>query len=40
MTDGTRITAQLPSLDAAGIGAGALVQVSLLDMPVFVKAAG
>jgi putative spermidine/putrescine transport system ATP-binding protein len=40
MNDGTRITAQLPSLDAAGIGAGASVTVSLLDMPVFVKAAG
>ncbi|MEY4337809.1 MAG: hypothetical protein RL680_704 [Actinomycetota bacterium] len=40
MNDGTKITAQLPSLDAAGIGAGASVSVSLLDMPVFVKAAG
>jgi len=40
MDDGTKITAQLPSLDAAGIGAGAPVSVSLLDMPVFVKAAG
>jgi putative spermidine/putrescine transport system ATP-binding protein len=40
MNDGTKITAQLPSSDAAGIGAGATVSVSLLDMPVFVKAAG
>ena len=40
MNDGTKITAQLPSLDAVGIGAGASVSVSLLDMPVFVKAAG
>ena len=40
MNDGTKVTAQLPSSDAAGIGAGATVSVSLLDMPVFVKAAG
>jgi putative spermidine/putrescine transport system ATP-binding protein len=40
MNDGTKVTAQLPSSDAAGIGAGATVTVSLLDMPVFVKAAG
>ena len=40
MNDGAKITAQLPSSDAAGIGAGATVSVSLLDMPVFVKAAG
>jgi putative spermidine/putrescine transport system ATP-binding protein len=40
MNDGTKITAQLPSSDASGIGAGATVSVSLLDMPVFVKAAG
>ena len=40
LNDGTRITAQLPSPDAAGLGAGAPVTVSLLDIPVFVKAAG
>jgi putative spermidine/putrescine transport system ATP-binding protein len=40
MNDGTRVTAQLPSSESAGIGAGAKVAVSLLDMPVFVKAAG
>jgi putative spermidine/putrescine transport system ATP-binding protein len=40
MNDGAKVTAQLPSSDAAGIGAGATVTVSLLDMPVFVKAAG
>ena len=40
MNDGSRVTAQLPSSDAAGIGAGAKVKVSLLDLPVFVKAAG
>ena len=40
MNDGAKVTAQLPSSDAAGIGAGATVSVSLLDMPVFVKAAG
>ena len=40
MNDGTKITAQLPSSDASGLGAGATVSVSLLDMPVFVKAAG
>ena len=40
MSDGGRVTAQLPSPDAAGLGAGVSVQVSLLDIPVFVKAAG
>ena len=40
LTDGTRVTAQLPSPEAAGLGAGAPVKVSLLDLPVFVKAAG
>jgi putative spermidine/putrescine transport system ATP-binding protein len=40
MNDGSRVTAQLPSSDAAGIGAGAKIKVSLLDLPVFVKAAG
>ena len=40
LNDGTRVTAQLPSSDAIGLGAGAPVSVSLLDMPVFVKAAG
>lgn len=37
LNDGTRVTAQLPSSDAAGLSAGALVKVSLLDKPVFVK---
>ena len=40
MSDGGRVTAQLPSPDAAGLGAGVSVKVSLLDIPVFVKAAG
>ncbi len=40
LADGTRVTAQLPSPDAIGLGAGAPVKVSLLDLPVFVKAAG
>ena len=40
LADGTRVTAQLPSPDAIGLGAGAPVNVSLLDLPVFVKAAG
>ena len=40
LNDGTRVTAQLPSSDAIGLGAGTPVSVSLLDMPVFVKAAG
>lgn len=40
LSDGTRVTAQLPSSDAIGLGAGAPVNLSLLDMPVFVKAAG
>ena len=40
MSDGGRVTAQLPSPDAVGLGAGVSVQVSLLDIPVFVKAAG
>jgi putative spermidine/putrescine transport system ATP-binding protein len=39
LPDGTRITAQLPSSDSVGLVAGAPVSVSLLDMPVFVKAA-
>ena len=39
LPDGTRITAQLPSSDSVGLIAGAPVSVSLLDMPVFVKAA-
>ena len=38
LPDGTRITAQLPSSDSVGLVAGAPVSVSLLDMPVFVKA--
>ena len=37
LNDGTRVTAQLPSSDASGLGAGASVKVSLLDRPVFVK---
>jgi putative spermidine/putrescine transport system ATP-binding protein len=37
INDGTRVTAQLPSSDAIGLGAGAPVKVSLLDRPVFVK---
>lgn len=40
LSDGTRVTAQLPSPDAIGLGAGASVNLSLLDIPVFVKAAG
>jgi len=40
MSDGGRVTAQLPSPDAAGLGTGVSVKVSLLDIPVFVKAAG
>jgi putative spermidine/putrescine transport system ATP-binding protein len=39
LPDGTRITAQLPSSDSIGLVTGAPVSVSLLDMPVFVKAA-
>jgi len=39
LPDGTRITAQLPSSDSVGLTAGTPVSVSLLDMPVFVKAA-
>ena len=39
LPDGTRITAQLPSSVSVGLIAGAPVSVSLLDMPVFVKAA-
>lgn len=37
LNDGTRVTAQLPSSDAVGLGAGAHVKVSLLDRAVFVK---
>ena len=40
MSDGGRVIAQLPSPDAVGLGAGVSVKVSLLDIPVFVKAAG
>lgn len=40
LADGSRVTAQLPSPDAMGLGAGARVNVALLDLPVFVKAAG
>ena len=38
LNDGSRITAQLPSADSVGLVTGAAVSVSLLDMPVFVKA--
>ena len=37
LNDGTRVTAQLPSSDASGLGAGASVKISLLDRHVFVK---
>ena len=40
LADGSRVTAQVPSPDAVGLHAGARVKVSLLDLPVFVKAAG
>ena len=40
LSDGTRVTAQLPSTDAVELGAGSAVSVSLLDIPVFVKATG
>ena len=40
LSDGTRVTAQLPSTDAVALGAGSTVSVSLLDIPVFVKATG
>jgi putative spermidine/putrescine transport system ATP-binding protein len=39
LNNGTHVTAQLPSSDASGLGAGAPVKVSLLDRPVFVKPA-
>jgi putative spermidine/putrescine transport system ATP-binding protein len=39
LNNGNHVTAQLPSSDAAGLGAGAPVKVSLLDRPVFVKPA-
>jgi len=39
LNNGTHVTAQLPSSEAAGLGAGAPVKVSLLDRPVFVKPA-
>lgn len=40
MPDGARITAQMPSLESVGLVAGASVNVSLFDVPVFVKVAG
>ncbi len=40
LPDGSRVTAQLPSPDAMGLVAGARVDVTLLDLPVFVKAVG
>jgi putative spermidine/putrescine transport system ATP-binding protein len=39
LQDGTRITAQMPSSDSGGLVAGESVDVSVLDMPVFVKSA-
>lgn len=39
LDDGTRVTAQMPSSESAGLVTGASVSISLLDMPVFVKAA-
>ena len=39
LADGTRVTAQLPSSESIGLVAGATVDVSVHDMPVFVKAA-
>lgn len=38
LINGVRITAQLPSPEASGLNAGASVDISLLDLPVFVKA--
>lgn len=38
LADGSRITAQMPSSESIGLIAGATVNVSVLDMPVFVKA--
>jgi putative spermidine/putrescine transport system ATP-binding protein len=40
MRDGSHVISQLPSPDAVGLDAGMSVKVSLLDIPVFVKAAG
>lgn len=37
LADGSRITAQMPSSESVGLIAGAAVNVSVLDMPVFVK---
>lgn len=39
LSDGTRVTAQMPSSESVGLVTGVSVRVSLLDMPVFVKAA-
>lgn len=40
LANGERITAAVSSPDAIDLGAGANVNLSLLDLPVFVKAAG
>lgn len=37
LTDGSRVTAQVPSSDARSLGAGAVVDVEFKPMPVFVK---
>ena len=39
LSDGTRVTAQMPSSESTGLVTGASVSLSLLNMPVFVKAA-
>lgn len=39
LADGNRITAQMPSSESVGLISGASVDVSVLNMPVFVKAA-
>ena len=38
--DGRRITAQMPSSESIGLTSGASCSVTILDMPVFVKAVG
>ena len=40
LNDGGRITAQMPSSESVGLTAGASCTVAVLNMPVFVKAAG
>ncbi len=39
LSDGTRITVQMPSSESIGLTAGESVELSVLDMPVFVKSA-